>query len=61
MSKSKFKYGCAINGVVTVYVYPRYPNGISGICPHMAVADNSKCLAHGNKKCKHKSKLNNKR
>ncbi len=57
---SKNKYKCAIDGVVVVYGYPRYPKGISGICPLIKCGSDSLCGAHGNKKCKHKSKLENK-
>ena len=61
MSKKR-KYKCAVDGVVIVFGYPGYPRGLSGICAKSSVTVNSEtfCLAHGNKKCRHKIKLESK-
>ena len=51
------KYKCAVDGIVVVYGYKYHPRGISGVCPHIKCGSDSLCGAHGNKKCQHKSKL----
>jgi hypothetical protein len=51
---SKEKPICAVDGVIVVHGYPRKP--ILGVCAHSGVTVNgiTHCLAHGNKRCRHK-------
>lgn len=56
---SKNKYRCSVDGVIVVYGYKYHPKGVSGVCAKSSVStsEGTFCLAHGNKKCQHKIKL----
>ena len=47
----KIIYKCAVDGVA------KMAGEMVGLCPHSKCGDETKCAAHGNKKCKYKSKV----